>query len=126
MNLNFNLLEKRYSIYKFESGSVLPDWINSSHFYSITSTDDELSVVALQTDFVNEGIACNRDWRILKITGHLDLSLTGIIADITDILKEKKVTIFIISTYNTDYILVKQSKLDIAINALKEKGHTIS
>ena len=126
MNLNFFLLEKRYSIYKIKNGSDLPDWIYSSDFYSITKTEDELSVVALQTDFVNEGILCNRDWRILKIAGTLDFSMTGIIAGITDILKDKKITVFVISTYNTDYILVKQSKLDNAINALKEKGHTIS
>jgi hypothetical protein len=126
MYLNLILLEKRYSIYKFESGSDLPDWIYSSDFYSITSTTDELSVVAPQTESNSEGIICSRDWRILKIAGPLDLSFTGIIADITDILKAYEISVFVISTYDTDYILVKQAKLDNAVNVLTEKGYTIS
>jgi len=118
--------EKRYSIYKFESGSVLPDWIYSSDFYSITKTEYELSVVAHQTDLMSENITCNRDWRILKIEGPLDFALTGVIANISDILKEKKISVFVISTYDTDYVLVKQDKIDMAIKSLKEKGHEIS
>jgi uncharacterized protein len=126
MYLNLILLEKRYSIYKFESGSDLPDWIYSSDFYSITSTTDELSVVTLQTERNSEAIICSRDWRILKIAGPLDLSFTGIIASITDILKAYEIPVFVLSTYDTDYILVKQAKLDSAVNVLTEKGYTIS
>ena len=125
MILSFILLEKSYSIYKFRNGSVLPDWVCSSDFYSITKTSDELSVVALQTDIYPEAITCNRDWRILKIVGPLDFSVTGVIADITDILEKKKISVFVISTYDTDFVLVKQEKLDGAVNVLREKGHNI-
>lgn len=124
--MNFIVLAKKYSIIKFRIDSVLPDWIYSSDFYSITKTKEELSVIAIQTDFISEDILCSRDWRILKIAEPLDLSLIGIIAEVSEIFKEKKISIFTISTYDTDYILVKQKDLSIGIKALREKRHIIS
>ena len=124
--MNLIILKKRYSIYKFKSDCVLPDWVYLSDFYSITKTKDELSVIAIQTDSISEKITCSKDWRILKVDGPLDFSLIGIIADISIILKEKKISIFTISTYDTDYILVKQNKLNIGIKALRDKKYTIS
>ena len=126
MTLNLIVLAKKYSIYKFQIDCILPDWIYLSDFYSITKTKDELSVITTQTDFFAEDIICSKDWRIFKIVGPLDLSLIGIIADISDILKEKKISIFTISTYDTDYILVKQKDLNNSIKALEDKGHKIS
>ena len=124
--MNLIVLKKKYSIYKFKSGCVLPDWIYLSDFYSITKTKDELSVIAIPPDSISEKITCSKDWRILKVDGPLDFSLIGIIADISIILKEKKISIFTISTYDTDYILVKQNKLNIGIKALRDKKYTIS
>ena len=124
--MNLIVLAKKYSIYRFNNDCVLPDWIYLSDFYSITKTKDELSVITIQTKLISENIACNKDWRILKIVGPLDFSLTGIIADISNILKEKKISIFTISTYDTDYIMVKQKDLNIGIKALKNKGYKIS
>jgi len=124
--MNFIVLEETYSIYRFKSESDLPDWIYSSDFYSITKTKDEVSLVAVQNDSVSDSIICNRDWRILKIQGPLDFSMTGIIAEITSILSDKKISVFTVSTYDTDYIMVKQRDLDIAIEALLSNGHIIS
>ena len=124
--MNLIELKHKYSIYKFRDESALPDWIYSSAFYSITKTPDEVSVVALQVDPAPKDILCNSDWRILKMAGPLDLSLTGIIADISGTLRDKNIPIFTISTYYTDYILVKENDLEKAIIALKDKGHYIS
>jgi hypothetical protein len=124
--MNIIVLKNKYSIYKFKGDYVLPDWIYLSDFYSITKTKDELSVVGTQSDIISEKIACSKDWRILKIVGPLDFSLIGIIANISTILKDKKISIFSISTYDTDYILVKQDKLDIGIKALRDKEYIIS
>ncbi|MGD0754514.1 MAG: ACT domain-containing protein [Bacteroidales bacterium] len=126
MIMNFTVLRGKYSIYKFKYQSVLPDWIYSSDFYSVTKTKDELSVIALQTELISEDIVCSNDWKIFKIEGSLDFSLVGIIADISAILKEKKIPIFTISTYETDYILVKQKDLSAGMKALRDKGHLIS
>lgn len=126
MILNISVLPGDYSIYRFQAESVIPDWIYKSNFYSITKTDDEISVVANQVDYVIPDLICNRDWRILKIDGHLDFSLVGIVADLSNILKIRKIPIFVISTYDTDYFLIKQVDLSKGIKALEKKGHKIS
>lgn len=126
MKLSLVLLAKKYSIYKFKMDSLLPDWIYSSDFYSITKTNDELSVVANQIDALTENINVSKDWRIFKVKGPLDFSLIGIIAEISNILKGEKIPIFTISAYDTDYFLIKQKDLNNAIKALKDKGHKIT
>ena len=122
---NLKVLQKKYSILRFQPDSVLPDWIYLSEFYSITKTLDELSVVAAQPNLVPENIPDSKDWRVLKIIGPLDFSLIGVIAEISNILKDASVPIFTISTYNTDYILVKQKDLDVTIKALRDKNYNI-
>jgi hypothetical protein len=124
--MNFEVLEANYAIYRFGNGSVLPDWIYSSGFYSITKTKDEISVVAAQNDLISSEIACNKGWRIIRIEGQLDFSLVGIIADISAIFKRKNLSIFTISTYNTDYFLVKQKDLETGIEALIENNHNVT
>jgi hypothetical protein len=120
------VLANKYSIYKFNDVHTLPEWIYLSDFYSITGTKDELSVVAFQRDLISEDFNCSKDWRILKVVGPLDLSLVGIIADIAAILRDKKISIFTISTYDTDYIMVKQKNLAAGIDALREKKYMVS
>ena len=105
---------------------MLPDWIYSSDFYSITQTTDEISVIATQTNFDLEDVIKSEDWRIFKIVGPLDFSLIGIISEVSKIFKQIKISIFTISTYDTDYILVKQKDLNSGIEALIEKGHKVS
>jgi len=125
MTMNLIVLPHRYSIYKFKDELTLPDWVYSSDFYSITKTKDELSVVAIQIDSISKDIIYNRNWRILKIAGPLDFSLVGIIAEISATLKNINIPIFSISTFETDYILVKQKDLNLAVIALREKGHNL-
>jgi len=123
--MNFKVLTGKYAIYKFAIGSVMPERICSSDFYSITKTIDEISVVARQSDVIEGYMECNKDWRIVRIEGSLDFSLVGIIADISAIFKKKNISIFTISTYDTDYFLIKQKDLDSAIQALIENNHIV-
>jgi hypothetical protein len=126
MILNFTLLKGEYSIYGFSRDSPIPGWIYDSDFYSVTRTSDELSIICKPVD-VKLGIDTKIDypWKILKICGVLDLSLIGIIATVSTILKENKIPIFTISTFDTDYILVKERDLNKAIAALRAEGHKI-
>jgi hypothetical protein len=124
--MNFEVLENNYTIYRFGNASMLPDWIYSSGFYSITKTKDEISVVATQNNLISSDIVCNKDWRIIKIEGPLDFSLVGIIAEISAIFKKKNISIFTISTYDTDFFLVKQKDLDGGIQALIENDHKVT
>jgi len=123
--MNFNVLSGNYAIYKFAIGSVVPERICSGDFYSITRTIDEISVVACQSDLIEGYLDCNKDWCIIRIEGLLDFSLIGIIADISAIFKKKNISIFTISTYNTDYFLIKQKDLDSGIQALIENKHNV-
>lgn len=97
--------------------------IYSSDFYSITKTKDEISVVAPHADGID--LLCNQGWRVLKIAGPLDFSIIGIIADVSTALRNNNIATFIISTYDTDYILIRQKDLIIGIKALTESGHNI-
>ena len=125
MNLDFKLLKGSYSIYRLNKDSAIPDWTCDSEFYSITRTREELSIVCKHVDIEMDNIKIDKHWRILKITGPLDLSLIGIIADISGLLKENQIPIFTISTYDTDYILVKNQYTDKALTVLKNNGHKV-
>lgn len=125
MNLEFILFQDNYSIYKFDPDFEIPEVIYQSDFYSVTKTTDELSIIC------NESIACldtakkSEGWRILKVKGPLDFAIVGIIAKISRILKENNIPIFSISTFDTDYILVKNRELEKAINSLQKNGHNV-
>jgi hypothetical protein len=95
-----------------------------SRFFSITRAEDELSVICEQTQ-VPVGVRCESDWRALKVNGPLDFSLTGVLASILTPLAESGISVFALSTYDTDYILVKASQLDQAVAALSTSGHRI-
>jgi hypothetical protein len=125
MTFILTVLKQKYSIYKFKKGSVLPEWVYSSEFCSVTRTNEEISVVTVQTDNLSDWVAFSKDWRIFKIEGPLDFSLIGVIADISAILKEAKVSVFIISTYDTDYILIKDKDLNASIASLQKQGYNI-
>ena len=93
--------------------------------YFIGSTDKELSLVC-ETDRVPAPTLAREDgWRALRIVGQLDFSLTGILSKIAAILADEQIGIFAVSTYNTDYILVKAENLHRAADALREKGYGV-
>jgi hypothetical protein len=120
------LLKDLFAIYHYESMSEVPEGIESLDFYSFTKTIDEISIVCKQSAIkVSDKSIADIDWKIIKIKGPLSLSLTGIIAEITGVLREINVPVFTISTYETDYILVKNENIDKAITALKNNGYKI-
>lgn len=89
------------------------------------STDEEKSLVC-RTECVPANTTDRDDgWRAFRIQGVLDFSLIGILADISRVLAGEKIGIFVVSTYNTDYILTKQENYQQALNALNQAGYTI-
>jgi hypothetical protein len=123
--LNLTLLENKFGVCRLEENSPIPDWAESKVFSSITRTTEELSIVCPEEN-VPSGIICEKDWRCLKVEGPLDFSLIGILACISNILAEEKISIFVISTYNTDYILVREADVRAAIEKLSANGYEIS
>ena len=122
--LTMKLLKEKYGVCRLDKNELIPEWAQNSDFFSITKTCDELSIVCFQDDIPNN-INCEKDWRILKIEGPLDFSLIGILASISTILAQKGISIFAISTYDTDYILVKNKDLDITIQSLINERYDV-
>ena len=122
--LTIRLLKDSYAVCRLAKDDKPPVWINDSEFYSVTKTADELSVVCLQKGIPND-IKCEKDWRILKVEGPLDFSLIGILSSISTILAQQRISIFAVSTYDTDYILVKDADIDSAVKALADENYEI-
>ena len=97
----------------------------NADFYFIGKTDEELSLVCRTED--TPPITTERDdgWRGFRIQGVLDFSLIGILARLSHILAENKIGIFAVSTYNTDYILVKEENFELALNVLEAEGYSV-
>lgn len=101
----------------------MPAWARGD-FCSVTRTHDELSIVCAQAN-VPDNVRCEREWRALKVDGQLDFALTGILASIATPLADAGISIFSISTFDTDYVLLKQDKLAEAIDCLRQAGHRV-
>eukprot|EP00164_Ancoracysta_twista_P003920 GFYU01005256.1.p1 GENE.GFYU01005256.1~~GFYU01005256.1.p1 ORF type:complete len:134 (-),score=22.32 GFYU01005256.1:15-416(-) len=132
MQLNLHLLPSPLCICRFAATTQIPEWsLKSTEFFTISRTADELSVVCPQGDIPadlkeSDSVKIDRDWRAFKVAGPLDFSLVGIMANLSDILAKSEVSIFAISTYDTDYILVKSDKVDVASAALTSGGHNVT
>jgi len=122
--LTMKLIKEKYGVCRINPNELIPEWAQNSDFFSITKTCDELSIVCSQ-DAIPNDIKCEKDWKILKIEGPLDFSLVGILASISTILAQKGISIFAISTYDTDYILVKNKDIDNAIQALTTERYEV-
>ena len=122
MNLTLTILEGSYGIHRLAPDAVVPDMIQESRFYSVSRSDEELSIVC-ETDIDVYAIRSETDWRIIKIVGPLDFALTGILAAVAEKLAHEKIPIFALSTFDTDYILVREENLAEARRALQEAGH---
>lgn len=97
----------------------------TSNFYFIGKTDEELSLVCKTEDVPAETIERDDGWKGFRIQGILDFSLIGILSKLSGILAEHKIGIFAVSTFNTDYILVKKENYNRALEVLASEGYTI-
>ncbi len=120
--MKIKLLEPHFTVCKVrQMGAV--DW--NSPFCFAALTDRECSLVCPQECVPVDTLAREDGWRALRIEGMLDFSLVGILAKIASLLAEQKIPIFAVSTYDTDYILVKKEKLSAALEALQKGGYEI-
>jgi uncharacterized protein len=122
--LAMKALSGKYGVCRLSYNEDLPNWYSRSEFFSITKTSEELSIVCSQ-DSIPQNIKCERDWRILKVIGPLDFSLIGILSSISSILAQSGISIFALSTYDTDYILVKEKDFENTVIALSNESYEI-
>ena len=119
--LTLNLLPQRLAVCRFPPSWTPPNWIHELPLWSMTRTEDELSLV-LPEEKVPEVWKAERGWRCLKVEGPLDFGVVGVIAAVSAVLAGASVSIFTISTYDTDYVLVKAADLETAAHALAAAG----
>ncbi len=124
MSLDLTLLPDHVAICRLPAKSALPAWAASGGLSSVSWTEDATSVVCPEA-VVPSDVQSDGGWRAFMVAGPLDFSLTGILLSIARPLAEAGIAIFAISTYDTDYVLVKESSLQTAIEALSKFGHRV-
>jgi hypothetical protein len=123
--MNLSLSKDRLTVCQLPADAPLPSWVaNANGFISITRTTEELSIVCPET-LAPRDAKQESGWRAFKVEGPLDFALTGILAALLDPLAKAGISIFAISTFNTDYILVKADKVEAATQALRAAGHVV-
>jgi hypothetical protein len=122
--LDLVVLPGNYAVARLEPSASVPDWASHGLISSITRTPDELSIVCAD-EAVPVGVRAERGWRALRVAGTIDFALTGILASILSPLGAAKVSIFAVSTYDTDCVLVHAYALAPAIGALRAAGHRV-
>jgi len=118
------LLQNQLAVCRMEPDAPIPAWALTGSIWSITRTHDELSLVCGQ-ERIPAGIQSEPGWRALKGDGPLDFSLTGILAGLAGVLAVAEISIFAISTYDTDYVLVRSTSLQAAVAALRRAGYVV-
>ena len=124
-NLVLSLLEETFSIHRLALDASLPEAVSECDFYSLSKTAEEISLVCPENIAVTSEKS-NPDWKCLKVAGPLDFKLTGILSGITNVLAKKKISVFAISTFDTDYFLIKKQNLTNAVSALERAGYLFS
>jgi hypothetical protein len=124
MLIQLALMPQMFAVCRFDPHTPAADLLPSTGFFAFTRTEDELSLVvdqsAVQPDWQAE-----TGWRGMKVLGPLDFSLIGILSSLALPLANSGISIFAISTYDTDYLLVKADKLSSALASLREAGFVI-
>ncbi len=122
--MRLDLLRGAYAIARLDATEPVPDWAASAGLLSVTRTPDELSIVC-EAARVPAAVRCRRGWRCFKVEGPLDFSMVGVLAALAGPLARAGVPIFVISTFDTDYLLVDEANLDRAVVELESAGHRI-
>jgi len=123
MPLTFTLLADRYAIARLSAADPLPSWPRGD-FVSVTRTADELSIVCRE-DAVPGNVRAERGWRCLALQGPFALDVTGVAAEFTRVLAAADVSVFVIATFDTDYVLVPDRTIERAVSALRAAAHVV-
>ena len=122
--LTLSVLTGEYAVSRLEPDSAVPDWAWQGELVSVSKTSDELSILCASSN-VPDGVLCERHWAALKLHGPFEFTLTGILVSVLEPLRVADIGIFAVSTFDTDYVLVKHHHLELAIQALRKAGHDV-
>lgn len=124
LKMELSTLKEEYGVCRLQPDAVLPEWAMTGAFYTVSKTYEELSIVC-ESSLIPDGIRVERGWRVMKVEGPLDFALIGILASLSGTLADRGVSIFAVSTFDTDYLLVKEKDYMKAVEALRDVGHTV-
>jgi len=123
-SFELSLLPETFAICHFAADAVIPEWATQGQFFSITRSSDELSVIA-EAASVPEKLRTEMSWRCMKVHGPFALSEVGVLASLAAPLAAAGVSVFTISTFDTDYLLVQCIQLREALAGLRNASHTV-
>ncbi|WP_159820599.1 ACT domain-containing protein [Colwellia sp. 20A7] len=124
MALTLKRLNESFAIHRLSKESDIPAQVFTAPIYFIAKTFNEVSIVLPDTIKIKSD-AVEPNWRALEVVGPLDFSLTGILSRIATLLANESISIFAISTFDTDYILVKKEAIAAAITTLKLNDYSV-
>jgi uncharacterized protein len=122
--LTIAVFRQNYAICRLEAKAAVPEWAARGNFLSVSRTPSELSVVC-EESLVPAEVHAERNRSLMQIEGTLAFSLTGVLASVAAPLAEAGISIFAVSTYDTDYFLVSRNDLAQAVQVLEKAGHSI-
>jgi uncharacterized protein len=126
--LTLEVLPGPFAVCRLDPDAILPESVLQSAFFSLTRTPEETSLVIAEGDVPSLGLNARieADWRMLKVAGTLDFALTGILSALTVPLADAGISIFALSTFDTDYLMVRAERLADAVITLRAAGHTVT
>jgi hypothetical protein len=116
--MKISAIDGRYAVARLDPTAALPSWPRGL-FVSITRTPDELSIVC-DEDAVPDDVRAERGWRALRVEGPIPFEVTGVAAALTAPLARDGISVFLVSTFDTDYLLVKAESFERALAALHD------
>jgi hypothetical protein len=120
--LKFSRVPGSYAVCRLVADALVPEWALRDSFFSVTRTRDELSIVCAETQVPPE-VHHENDWACLKLEGPFPFSETGILTSFVQPLSDRAIPIFALSTFDTDYVLVKNPWVEKAMEVLRQAGH---
>ncbi len=125
MRWTLQIVPETFAIYRLPPHAALPSWATDAPIWSITRTADELSIVCPEQLQLDPAVPCESPWRCLKVQGPLAFTLTGVVAALTQPLADAQISVFVLSTFDTDYLFIKVADFPRAIEALVGAGHEV-
>jgi hypothetical protein len=123
--LQLRTIPGQFAICRLHPEDSIPPWAISGQIWSVTRTASELSVVCSQ-DSLPQNVEAERNWRALQVVGPLPFEMVGVLSSLLIPLMEAGVSIFALSTFETDFILVREKSFEAACQALTQAGHVIT
>jgi hypothetical protein len=122
--LELFIMPEQFAIVRLANDEAVPSWATQGGFFSITRTADELSIVCA-AEYAPDNLRGQIGWRVLQVRGPFALTEVGVLASLTAPLAVARISLFVVSTFDTDYLLIDSRQLHAATDALREAGHTV-